>query len=157
MTLCVGVCCPRPMQGAIDESEGFRSLQISMKKSPGPLRYAQNAELSGFRVWTRISECGNAFQSVDSMFYWAPGSATTTLPLIKLRGRPQIRCAHPLPRVKTEFAHTKPNTCRFDKSHILTFSIAIGNVERTLVGCASRCFVCQIDPRRETHLKVTEG
>ena len=41
-------CC-QPMQSAIEETEGFRSLQISMKKSPGPLRSGPSSDLYEFQ------------------------------------------------------------------------------------------------------------
>ena len=56
-----------------------------------------------------------------------------------------VLCAGPPGVAKIEFAQIKTITRGIDKSHKLTFSKAIGNVFRTPVGCALRCFVCQIE------------
>ena len=40
------------MQYAIEESESFHSIQISSKKSPGALSYAQHTEFSGFSLFS---------------------------------------------------------------------------------------------------------
>ena len=55
------------------------------------------------------------------------------------------------------FFDFNPNTPGFDLCYILTFSLVIGNDIRTLVGCASHCFVCEIEPQTEPHLKLGYG